>query len=317
MEAAQPTPRLLQITHVMDVGVSAQALRDIFAARHTEPGTPFPRGMLRWHLSDGHQSKDLVAYEYTPIPALSLDTPLGTKILVRECVYDDQVLLLEAPHIHILGGFVPEWNIYADLAAQISEKLSVDVKPWPASNALPPARRVEASHASSAPARPLSSMTEVKAPTATVSAAPPSLSEPWSDDVMDEWDWDAESALREAEQAYSSTPTAKHIPPPMTTDPTSSTIPMSCSQHSSLSEARYPSSSLLQKLERDASAPLASSPAMSASQGGRSQEQLYLPIKSTSQRSTEPSIPIDVRSSPSPEARPPPRREYITLLDSD
>ncbi|WFD18153.1 hypothetical protein MCAP1_000361 [Malassezia caprae] len=164
---------LVQIIDVFDVGVSAQSLFDTLEARATTP-TPFPRGMLRWRLSDGFQ-EPICAYELERIGALNLDTPLGTKLLLRKPPQERGVLLLGPAHVRVLGGFHPDWDSAASLQQRVCERLG-RTPTWKSGSAAN-------AHASGAPAPPESC---------------PREPEPLLDDV---WDVDAEQALLEAEGA--------------------------------------------------------------------------------------------------------------------
>lgn len=113
----------VQIVGVMDVGVPAQALHDVWVARQSEPTTPYPRGMLRLELSDGYISTPIVAYEYERIPSLSLDTCLGTKLLLLHPMYEQDALLLTPSTVRVLGGTVPEMDSLAELAQRIGSAL--------------------------------------------------------------------------------------------------------------------------------------------------------------------------------------------------
>ena len=118
---------LVQVVGIMDVGVSAQSLYDAWISRKAEPTTPFPRGMLRLELSDGFIQQPIMAYEYEPIPDLSLLTCLGTKLLLRHPIQERGILLLSPQSVCVLGGTIPELDSHAALAERICAPLNKDV----------------------------------------------------------------------------------------------------------------------------------------------------------------------------------------------
>ncbi|WFD21727.1 hypothetical protein MEQU1_000382 [Malassezia equina] len=187
---------LVQIVDVLDVGVSAQSLFDTLETRATTPTTPFPRGMLRWRLSDGFQAPTY-AYELERIPSLDLDTRLGTKLVLQRPPQERDVLLLGPAHVRVLGGFHPDWDSAALLQQRICEVLGRSPT-W--KSATP--RRMEAAEAPAVPSAP---------PTPSAPAVPaPREPELLSDDV---WDIDAEQALLEAEGALACAPAPPCAPP--------------------------------------------------------------------------------------------------------
>lgn len=164
----------MQLVDVLDVGVSAQSLYDTLEARATTPTTPFPRGMLRWRLSDGFR-EPVFAYELDRIASLDLDTRLGTKLLLQNPLQERGILLVGPTHMRVMGGCHPDWDSAALLQQRICEILGRQPT-WTAMPMPPPA-------APPAPAAPM---------------APPPDAEPLLDDI---WDVDAEQALLEAEGA--------------------------------------------------------------------------------------------------------------------
>ncbi|KAF0447594.1 hypothetical protein F8M41_002765 [Gigaspora margarita] len=115
-------PIILQIADIFEVGVSAQSLLDVvnsYLSGSMKQGhkyndlsdrqyesIQFPRGMLKFQLTDGYQSVD--AIEYKPLSNLNLLTPIGIKISVSQALILRGVLLLGPENVTVLGGFTGE-----------------------------------------------------------------------------------------------------------------------------------------------------------------------------------------------------------------
>lgn len=252
LEHAQPTweHALVQIVDVLDVGVSAQSLFDTLETRATTPTAPFPRGMLRWRLSDGFQAP-MYAYELERIPSLDLDTRLGTKLVLQRPPQERDVFLLGPAHVRVLGGFHPDWDSAALLQQRICEVLGRSPT-WKSATA----HRMEATKA---PAPPPAVMPSPPPPAQSAPAASaPREPELLSDDV---WDIDAEQALLEAEGALACAPAPPCAPP---------------TEAAALSR---PPSALLQQLEHVSTPTPPTSSAPSAPPC--SNEQLKIPTRGT------------------------------------
>ncbi|KAJ1552808.1 hypothetical protein HK405_009945, partial [Cladochytrium tenue] len=121
---ATSTGCVLEVLSVVDVGNSAWSYVDTLhhaiedakiAPQFRKPDTPdplrkavnsLPRAMLRLLLTDGFQT--VVAMEYRRIRFLSLLTPPGTKIAVRDAAIRRGVLYLTEENTTILGEGAPE-----------------------------------------------------------------------------------------------------------------------------------------------------------------------------------------------------------------
>ncbi|KAJ3280876.1 hypothetical protein HK104_000349 [Borealophlyctis nickersoniae] len=104
-----PGAVVLQLIDITEVGVSAQSLLDHVLEqkwRTWDAVAEFPRKMLKLVLTDGTQA--VSAMEYASIHGLSLKSPLGMKIKVRNGLVCRGVLMLEAKNVEILGGRVAE-----------------------------------------------------------------------------------------------------------------------------------------------------------------------------------------------------------------
>eukprot|EP01103_Thecamoeba_quadrilineata_P003984 TRINITY_DN13713_c0_g1_i1.p1 TRINITY_DN13713_c0_g1~~TRINITY_DN13713_c0_g1_i1.p1 ORF type:complete len:191 (+),score=33.38 TRINITY_DN13713_c0_g1_i1:3-575(+) len=84
---------LLQIDEIINIAESIEN-------RFSDTSNRF----LKFSLTDGHQR--VFAIEYRPIPALSANTPPGTKILIREVRVLRGLLLLTSGNVKVLGGSV-------------------------------------------------------------------------------------------------------------------------------------------------------------------------------------------------------------------
>lgn len=208
MEAA-PAHALVQITAVVDVGVSAQSLFDALRARRdaAPSDTPaLPRGMLRLTLSDGFVSR--TAYEHARIPALSIDTRLGAKLLLRQPVYESGVWLLDNESVTVLGGAIPELDSVRALASWVCGALG----------------RPEADLFGDCLA-PAALPTDANADVVMPNASPAAVRSPSSNDLDDRWDPEVEAAMLAAEAELASArgpestkhPAATHLPRECTT----------------------------------------------------------------------------------------------------
>ncbi|KAJ8656521.1 hypothetical protein O0I10_007844 [Lichtheimia ornata] len=122
---------VLQIVDTKDMSHSTHSLlndlatvtpvRQVYTRRATDADVNFPRGMLRWTLSDGtHQ---IVAIEMKRINGLQLKTPFGCKVRRG-------ILLLEPSNVKILGGQVPSLygqNMLAELEKRFKQQLRIEI----------------------------------------------------------------------------------------------------------------------------------------------------------------------------------------------
>ncbi|KAG1455276.1 hypothetical protein G6F46_001743 [Rhizopus delemar] len=125
---------VLQIQDTVDICYSALSLlnnltnatpiRQIYGERNNHEQITFPRGMLRWTLTDG--KNQIQAMEVETIPDLSLTTPFGCKILVKSCQVRRGMLLLVKNSIKVLGGDVLELyggNMLKELENRFKESI--------------------------------------------------------------------------------------------------------------------------------------------------------------------------------------------------
>ncbi|GMK55003.1 hypothetical protein CspeluHIS016_0200590 [Cutaneotrichosporon spelunceum] len=119
-----PGPLIVQVHSVMDVGVSAVSLqrtmeerRDVLSGatrirrmdddEEVKEGKvpPYPRSMLALEVSDGRTV--VRAIEYRRVEGLKLaDTPLGTKLRLRNVRFLKGTLLLTPHNCEVLGGVI-------------------------------------------------------------------------------------------------------------------------------------------------------------------------------------------------------------------
>ncbi|RUS20195.1 hypothetical protein BC937DRAFT_86194 [Endogone sp. FLAS-F59071] len=125
-----PANYLLQIIDVIDVGHSLHSLleaatalapvRRLYVERSQDEQPIFPKAMLKLTLTDGTQ--EVQAMEYKLIPVLSMNTPLGLKILVKSPRILRGVLILEPHNIEILRGPLPELR-GKDIIEEVTRRL--------------------------------------------------------------------------------------------------------------------------------------------------------------------------------------------------
>ncbi|KAI9285867.1 hypothetical protein BC943DRAFT_34743 [Umbelopsis sp. AD052] len=125
---------ILQINSIMDVENSAQSLLNTLTAStpvrqvyHQLPAIPngpvnFPRGTLKLEVTDGY--KLITALEFKRIPSLSMNTCLGTKILVKNCRVSRGTLMLEPGTCQLLGGDVPSLY-HGDMRKDLERRLRI------------------------------------------------------------------------------------------------------------------------------------------------------------------------------------------------
>ncbi|CAI2173595.1 7916_t:CDS:2 [Funneliformis geosporum] len=115
---AQNGPILLEIVECIEVGIPTYKLLQVLNEfestqanltedkRESEAKLEFPRKMLYLLLSDGQQK--IKGMEYKRIPELSLNTPIGKKVLINNVKYAENVLFLTPENTFICDGF--EWT---------------------------------------------------------------------------------------------------------------------------------------------------------------------------------------------------------------
>ncbi|CAG8624879.1 10351_t:CDS:2 [Dentiscutata heterogama] len=134
-------PIILQIADIFEVGVSAQSLLDVvnsYLSGSVKQGhkyndlsdrqyesIQFPRGMLKFQLTDGYQSVD--AIEYKPLSNLNLLTPIGIKISVSKALILRGVLLLGPENVTVLGGFSNEHRSINAIRIRLLKQLGLPV----------------------------------------------------------------------------------------------------------------------------------------------------------------------------------------------
>ncbi|KAI9327155.1 hypothetical protein DFJ73DRAFT_783068 [Zopfochytrium polystomum] len=134
---------ILEIESIIDVGVSAWKFVDQLAKEGTKaavefrkPGEPdpvqkaidtLPRSMLKLTLTDGYHS--IPAMEYQPLRFLSLKTPLGTKLVVKDATIRRGVLYLTPENVRVLGlGYEETPEVLADRLLQLFGDTVLDRK---------------------------------------------------------------------------------------------------------------------------------------------------------------------------------------------
>ncbi|KAG2183224.1 hypothetical protein INT43_006228 [Umbelopsis isabellina] len=107
---------VLQINNIIDIENSAQSLlntitvsnpvRQVYQQAPTESNAPvnFPRGTLKVEVTDGY--RQITALEVKRIASLSMNTPIGAKILVKNCHIAHGTLMIEPASCQLLGGQV-------------------------------------------------------------------------------------------------------------------------------------------------------------------------------------------------------------------
>ncbi|KAI9494100.1 hypothetical protein BDB00DRAFT_938634 [Zychaea mexicana] len=212
LESFPPAPGIvLQIVDTRDISNSTHSLlnnlstvapvRQVYVRRATEDDVRFPRGTLRWTLTDGYT--EVVALEYERINQLSLTTPFGCKVFIKPCEVRQGMLFLRPSNIKILGGQVESLfggNMLEELERRFKAKLG-----------LQPIATTESEimHRPALPQPPpLSAATTTTTTTSTTSAPPSRSTAPVpsnnNHDDYDEFDDDLDmQMLMEMEQTYS------------------------------------------------------------------------------------------------------------------
>ncbi|KAG2227752.1 hypothetical protein INT45_004794 [Circinella minor] len=127
---------VLQIVDVQDISNSTHSLlnnlatvapvRQVYVRRATESDIQFPRGTLRWTLTDGY--KEIVALEYERLPQLKLTTPFGCKLFIKPCEVRSGLLFLKPANVKVLGGQVESLfggNMLEELERRFKAKLGL------------------------------------------------------------------------------------------------------------------------------------------------------------------------------------------------
>ncbi|XP_021916755.1 tudor domain-containing protein 3 isoform X3 [Zootermopsis nevadensis] len=114
--------------------VQIQKIRNVSAPKANEESRAAPR-MLRLTLTDGHSCCQAVELE--SVPALSLNTPPGTKLYLRNesLPMSHGILLLKSSYIEVLGGRVPplveKWEFNRTLAKHTRGRIGEEGGPPP------------------------------------------------------------------------------------------------------------------------------------------------------------------------------------------
>ncbi|OBZ84598.1 RecQ-mediated genome instability protein 1, partial [Choanephora cucurbitarum] len=99
-------------------------VRQTYVERQVGQEVTFPRGMLRWTLTDG--TRQIQAMEMETIPELDLKTPFGCKLLIKNCQVRRGMLLLYKNSIKVLGGDVP--SLYGgDMVAELERRFKAEL----------------------------------------------------------------------------------------------------------------------------------------------------------------------------------------------
>ncbi|KAI8384820.1 uncharacterized protein BYT42DRAFT_275389 [Radiomyces spectabilis] len=137
---------VLQIQDTLDISTSTHTLlnsmttvasvRQTYVLRGKDDEINFPRGMLRWTLTDGH--RQIQALELQRIPQLELKTPFGCKLLIQSAQLRRGMLLLDPSTVKVLGGEVPSLygaNMLLELEKRFKTRLGITMSTAPSENA--------------------------------------------------------------------------------------------------------------------------------------------------------------------------------------
>ncbi|KAI9266783.1 hypothetical protein BDA99DRAFT_506678 [Phascolomyces articulosus] len=127
---------VLQMVDTRDISNSTHSLlnnlatvapvRQVYVRRATTGDIRFPRGTLRWTLTDGY--KEIVALEDERIHSLNLTTPFGIKLFIKPCEVRSGILFLKPANVKVLGGQVESLfggNMLEELERRFKAKLGL------------------------------------------------------------------------------------------------------------------------------------------------------------------------------------------------
>ncbi|KAI8880516.1 hypothetical protein K501DRAFT_335333 [Backusella circina FSU 941] len=125
---------VLEIVDTDDISNSALSiLENLTSTTHVRRGvvtnedqTEIQRGTLHWILSDG--ATHIHAMENETIPELSLTTPFGCKLLIKNCQVRRGMLLLDRRSVTVLGGETPAAynnNMIEELTTRLKARLGI------------------------------------------------------------------------------------------------------------------------------------------------------------------------------------------------
>ncbi|KAI9315165.1 hypothetical protein BX666DRAFT_1959818 [Dichotomocladium elegans] len=137
LEIYAPRGTVLQIIDTRDLSHSTQSLlnemstaaavRQVYVQRASEEDIKFPRGMLRWTLTDG--TSQVVGIELKRISDLDLKTPFGCKLHIKNCQVRKGLLYLDPSNVKVLGGQVPALygnNMLKELERRFKHRLNIN-----------------------------------------------------------------------------------------------------------------------------------------------------------------------------------------------
>ncbi|KAI8146121.1 hypothetical protein BJV82DRAFT_665922 [Fennellomyces sp. T-0311] len=139
---------VLQIVDTHDISNSTHALlnnlatvapvRQVYVRRAAEDDVQFPRGMLRWTLTDGFT--EIIGLEYETISQLNLTTPFGCKLFIKPCEVRRGMMFLKPSNVKVLGGQVPSLfggNMLAELERRFKARLGLQPIATPENETIP------------------------------------------------------------------------------------------------------------------------------------------------------------------------------------
>ena len=88
--------------------------------------TNLSKRLLRLTLSDGHV--EMPAMELRPIPELSIHTPIGTKLLIKNAMVQRGMVLLQPENVQVLGGRIKKFE-HQDYQYRLRERLGIPHPP--------------------------------------------------------------------------------------------------------------------------------------------------------------------------------------------
>ncbi|KAJ2964804.1 hypothetical protein NQZ79_g361 [Umbelopsis isabellina] len=123
---------VLQINNIIDIENSAQSLlntitvsnpvRQVYQQAPTESNAPvnFPRGTLKLEVTDGY--RQITALEVKRIASLSMNVPIGAKILIKNCHIAHGTLMIEPGNCQLLGGKVSS-SYHGNMRKELERRL--------------------------------------------------------------------------------------------------------------------------------------------------------------------------------------------------
>jgi hypothetical protein len=113
---------IVQIMELREIGHSNQTMLD--ALSNSEYKSVLPRKMIRYLFSDG--VKTISAIEMEIIPSLSIETPLGAKVIINNVVIRNGIMLLKPNNVSRVDGSIISMNdvpVRVRLEQEIKERV--------------------------------------------------------------------------------------------------------------------------------------------------------------------------------------------------